>query len=79
MFLETDPATKSEENATLELTEAMNEANQCTTTLSEELDNTARLLEKKGSVQLHSQAKLLSMREQRPMVIWEKLRSSNLT
>ena len=48
VFLETDPATKSEEDATselAELTEALTEANQRTTTLSEELEDTARLLE----------------------------------
>ena len=59
VFLETDPATKSEEDATselAELTEALTEANQRTTTLSEELNNTARLLEeeKKHTAELTS-------------------------
>lgn len=57
VFLETDPSTKSMEDATSEvegLTEALTEANQRNTTLSEELDNTAHLLEeeKKRTVDL---------------------------
>ena len=59
VFLETDPATKSEEEATselAELTEALTEANQRTTTLSEELDDTVHLLdeERKRTAELTS-------------------------
>ena len=48
VFLETDPASKSVEDSTSELeglTEALTEANQRNAMLSEELDNTAQLLE----------------------------------